>query len=74
MPTCPYCKKEIHYLINEQSGTVTYVLYSDGRYEDAKNEFFVADGRWNVFNCPQCNRTITDDEGEALDFLNGQQA
>jgi len=74
-PKCFKCGAEIDYLDNIESGEKVYrmTLCSHGmaHYEEEDDSFF-PDGQVNHWECPECNRPLFDDEGEAVEFLKGK--
>jgi len=68
---CPHCGAEIDTLINRQSGSASYEMNKFGNYEDLND--FEPDGDMNVWECPECQRTITYNEEDAIAFLNGKK-
>jgi len=68
-PICPGCKKIITTLINIKTGTKTWKMDKKGDYEELD---FESDNNINDWNCPICDHTITQDEENAINFLNNE--
>jgi endogenous inhibitor of DNA gyrase (YacG/DUF329 family) len=68
---CPYCESEIDRLMNIQSGVSFYEMDEQGNYKDLND--FETDGDFNVWACPECRRTITYNEEDAIAFLKGKK-
>jgi len=74
-PFCPYCKKELDYLILKED--VVYVEHykfwvdenGKERYDPIKEIPIDTDG--TEFYCPHCKRVITRDHYEAALFISG---
>ena len=67
MVVCPKCKKVIDTLINWVSGENKY-YYHDENYEFDE---FVANGKANDYECPECSEILFKDEKKAKKFLKG---
>ncbi|MEM3844754.1 MAG: hypothetical protein QXU98_03525 [Candidatus Parvarchaeota archaeon] len=71
---CPYCKKEINTLLNHQDVVATYTMYKDGSYDKGIIDNNYDSGEdLNIWSCPECNAEITDNEEDAIAFLNGKK-
>jgi len=68
---CPHCGAKIDTLLNLQSGVMYYEMDKDGNYENLDR--FDPDTDFNVWVCPECYGTITDNEEDAIAFLNGKK-
>lgn len=70
---CPECKKEITHLRNVQSGSNSYDCWAEKRkakhYLEYQHDDFTTDGIVNVWNCPECDKTLFTHEDDALEFL-----
>lgn len=73
-PKCPKCKKSIDGLRNIQSGVNAYDCWveegADGvPYMEYQHDDFNIDGNVNVWNCPECGKTLFGNEEDAIEFL-----
>jgi len=68
---CPYCGAEINTLLNIQSGNMYYEMDKSGKYENLNR--FESDEDFDIYVCPECLKTITDNEKDAIAFLNGKK-
>jgi len=68
---CPHCGAKIDTLLNLQSGVMYYEMDKDGNYENLDR--FDPDDDFNKWVCPECYGTITDNEEDAIAFLNGKK-
>lgn len=64
---CPHCGAKIDTLLNLQSGVMYYKMDKDGNYKELDR--FETDNNLNVWVCPECYGTITDNEEDAICIL-----
>lgn len=71
-PHCPYCKRSADVLIHTQMSEVKYDFGLTG-VDDMPNytDMEVMSGDDGKWFCPACNKLITDNEEQALEFLKG---
>jgi len=69
-PYCPECEHQIDHLENVQSGHIRceYKLDRKGKLKIIEGDFDV-DCNYNVWECPECNAPLFEDEDEAVEFL-----
>ena len=70
MVKCPHCGMEIYELLSVESGTDYTLIDKDGEYYEPKGGRFHADGKIDIYVCPECEKEICKTEEEALRFLN----
>ena len=68
---CPLCGKLISDLIVSQQAFIIYSCSVDGGYLEYTQEDEEYDSSFGDYMCPVCNEKITDNQDDALKFLNG---
>jgi len=68
-PKCPHCGANLSYLLNVKECHVNWIYDKDGLHDDLPDVIRVT-GRMNKWICPYCEKTIADNEEDALAFLN----
>jgi len=66
MSKCPLCKKDISYLLNQQSGMMTWEMRKGEEYD---NNVFKEDNEINEWLCPECEGVVATNGEEADKIL-----